>query len=98
MRRRDSEQALEGRHGARDGRGHFRGVDVLGHVGEDLDDVLEEAAGALVAVVFAEDAEEEGGAEGAVDCGPGAGSEGGHVLEAKEGFDCVCEAVDACLA
>lgn len=94
----DAQEALERGYRARNRGSEFSGVHVLGDVGQDLDDVLEEAARALVAVVFACDAEEEGRAEGAVDGGPRACCKGGHVLQAEEGFDGVGQAVDASFA
>lgn len=54
-----------------DGAGHggreLGGVDARGHVAHEADEAAEELAAAVVVGVFAHDAEEQGGGEGAVD-------------------------------
>ena len=84
--------------GAGDGGRQLARVDGGRDLGHDADEAAEQAAGALVADGLAEDAEQQGGGEGAVDRGPGAVGEGADVLQAEEGFDRVGEALDARLA
>lgn len=88
-------EAPESRDAALQGRGDLLGVDVGRDVVDGVDEAGEEVAGAVVARVLAEDAEEKGGAEAAVDGGPGLARVGGDVVEAEEGLDGVDEVLHA---